>query len=644
MTQQGLTVPAHLTMIIHFPMLPTALQASLAIVASLLMSTALHGQSTGRPSQPNIVLILTDDLGWQDVGCYDIDEPCPYETPNIDRLATQGILFWNGYSPAPTCAPSRCAILSGKHPARAQKTHVVGGEPPHARDPRHLMITPWYSGRMAMSEVTIAEALKTNGYRTGCIGKWHCAIDHHAFPQPSDQGFDESTMERGATSARQNRLKEFSTTDPSDPYQLDANGFPKHQNTIDAIKFIENNKAKPFFLYHANWLVHAPIHTRSEVLLRKYCEKMGVEYPTDPGNWDLPGQKNPYYGAMVEALDYYTGQVLETLEQEDPRWPGHKLSENTYVIFTSDNGGMLGHPGETYTSNAPLDKGKINAREGGVRVPLIIRGPGIAEGKQTDALANGLDFYPTILTWTNTKNLEKQHLDGCDLSGFLGSSDLNSSLITHPDGTVRDTMVWHFPHGPMQSSIRRGNYKLIRNWNELLVNKDATPELYRLYKDDGSRGDLEEANNLAATHPELTKELNQILDDRLSEMDASFPMLNPKKSSKPAGWDGAPTPTKHSVSDRHAVLTYQNNGSKVVKAHLVYSLNGGKRYEEWFRNDAEIIADKHKVRALIPEGATHYFFNLIDENHFFVGYPTITRSKDHKNFADYAIPAAPTTK
>ena len=160
-----------------------------------------------RPSKPNVVLILTDDLGWQDVKCYDIDEPSPMETPNIDALAQKGVKFWQAYSPAPTCAPSRCAIMSGNHPARAQKTHVVGGAPP---TPNHKfawsMIAPWYSGRMPANEMTIARVLQQNGYITGHSGKWHMAIDHKAFPQPEDQGFDWTRSSRGARSSMKSRV------------------------------------------------------------------------------------------------------------------------------------------------------------------------------------------------------------------------------------------------------------------------------------------------------------------------------------------------------------------------------------------------------------------------------------------------------
>ena len=141
---------------------------------------------------PNIILMLADDLGWQDVKCYDVDEPSPMETPHLDELAKRGVLFKNGYSPAPTCAPSRCAIMSGVHPARAQKTHVVGGDPPSANDSTPL-ITPWYSGRMPANELTLAKILRQNGYATGHTGKWHMAKEHFSFPAPMDQGFDFTT-------------------------------------------------------------------------------------------------------------------------------------------------------------------------------------------------------------------------------------------------------------------------------------------------------------------------------------------------------------------------------------------------------------------------------------------------------------------
>jgi arylsulfatase A-like enzyme len=497
------------------------------IVGVLLVSAFVIAGSAdvGRPAKPNVVLLLTDDLGWQDVKCYDIDEPSPYDTPNLDALAKKGIMFWQAYSPAPTCAPSRCAIMSGNHPARAQKTHVVGGAPPRSNNKQgSRMMTPWYSGRMPANELTLAKVMRQNGYVTGHAGKWHMAIDHHAYPQPEDQGFDYTRSDRGTRRSMKDRLAGFATGAPDDPYRLDENGYPFHQNNEDALNFLKENKSKPFFLYYATWLVHSPIHTRSKALLDKYVEKIG----TDPGNTptkDTPGQLNPFYAAMVQELDYYVGIIFDYLDQtEDPRWPGHMLSENTYLIFTSDNGGMEGSK-ERYTDNNPLDKGKISAREGGTRVPLFIKGPGIQGGVRTDVMVNGLDFYPTILSLTGIEKPKGKHFDGCDLSTLLKADPTDPTLVKHSDGSVRETMVWHFPHGSQhQSTIRIGDYKLLRNYD--YVNNGDAPELelYRLYESkDGKqkRVDFEEAKNLADSMPEKAKAMNSRLTEILTEMKAS---------------------------------------------------------------------------------------------------------------------------
>jgi len=211
---------------------------------------AMQVNAAQRPVKPNVVLILTDDLGWQDVKCYDIDEPSPYETPNIDQLAQEGVEFWQAYSPAPTCAPSRGAIMAGKHPARLQRTHVVGGAPPIPNNEKGwTVIAPWYSGRLPLKEVIIPEALKANGYTSGHVGKWHIAINHLAFPQPKDHGFDFTRSDRGvANSMSPHRLTGFATDKPDDMYRLDKSGYPRDQNTVDALEFLEQAKDKPFFL------------------------------------------------------------------------------------------------------------------------------------------------------------------------------------------------------------------------------------------------------------------------------------------------------------------------------------------------------------------------------------------------------------
>jgi uncharacterized sulfatase len=613
---------------------------------SLLFLFAFAGFSHERPAKPNVVLILTDDLGWQDVKCYDIDEPSPMETPNIDSLAKQGVKFWQAYAPAPTCAPSRCAIMSGNHPARAQKTHVVGGAPP---TPNHkygwTMMAPWYSGRMPENETTIARVLQSNGYVTGHSGKWHMAIDHKAFPQPEDQGFDWTRSSRGARSGMPSRVSGFASNQKNDPFRLDENGYPYHQTSEDALTFLRENHQKPFFLYYATWLVHTPIHTRSEKLLEKYCKKLGVKKPSGQEGWTMKGQTNPFYCAMVEELDYYMGKIFDYLKDtEDSRWPGHKLIENTYIIFTSDNGGMEGHAKEVITDNYPLDKGKISAMEGGTRVPLIITGPGIPKGVESDVMVNGLDFYPTLLTLTGTKRPKDKDLDGCDLSDLLLKNPTNSSLVKNKDGKPRDTMVWHFPHSvAMESTIRMNGYKLVRNYNHQFDEGTTELELYQLYKTDNGkqvRVDIEEANNLASQNPELTKKLNQRLSSILKEMDASYPYYNPQARRVGAEKNLIPKVISHEIHDGTVTFSVREQGAKIVRADLIYTKNGGKKYEEWYR-----IKGKEKIKGTIsfnlPEGSTHYYLNLIDENNFLVSYPETPDyselGKTKEKFAKFAI-------
>ena len=603
-------------------------------------------QADERPAKPNVVLILTDDLGWQDVKCYDVDEPSVMETPNLDSLAKRGVLFWQAYSPAPTCAPSRCAIMSGNHPARAQKTHVVGGAPP---TPNHklawTMIAPWYSGRMPENERTIARVLQGYGYTTGHSGKWHMAIDHKAFPQPEDQGFDWTRSSRGRRSAMKSRVTGFASSEKKDPFRLDENGFPYHQTSEDALTFLRQNKAKPFFLYYATWLVHTPIHTRSEKLLDKYCKKLGVEKPKDNRGWTLKGQRNPFYCAMVEELDYYMGKLFDYLsETEDPRWPGHKLAENTYVIFTSDNGGMEGHPGEIITDNYPLDKGKISLMEGGTRVPLVITGPGIPKGVESDVMVNGLDFYPTILSLTGCPKPINKNLDGSDLIDLLLKDPRNPNLVKDKQGKTRDSMIWHFPNSAaFESSIRVGGYKLVRNHNHKFNPNTDELELYHLYEQENGkqvRVDIEEAKNLVAAKPELARKLDQKLSDELRDMKASCPYYNPLARTVGPEKNKVPKVLSHRFEKDTVRFVFEERGARVIRADLIYTRNGGDRYEEWFR----VVGPENPKKEIVfdrPEGSTHFFLNLIDENNFLVGYPECpdyaALNKTKEKFAKYAL-------
>jgi arylsulfatase A-like enzyme len=417
---------------------------------------------------------------------------------------------------------------------------------------------------------------------------------------------------------------------------LDENGFPFHQNSEDAMQFISEHADQPFFLYYATWLVHTPIHTRSEELLQKYVKKLGVELPENPSEWSGAGQTNPFYCAMVEQLDYYVGRLLKYLDEtEDPRWPGHSLSENTYLIFTSDNGGMEGHPGEVITDNFPLARGKISAMEGGTRVPLIIRGPKIAANVQSDVMVNGLDFYPTILSMTGIEYPNGKHFDGADLYSLLLEDPTDSKLVRNVDGGMRDTMVWHFPNSiALESTIRVGDWKLIRNYDHLNNKKTSELELYRLYRTHKGvqhRGDIEEAKDLVDLMPEKAQALNAKLSEILTEMNASYPYYNPSFKYPLPNKDTVCTIKSHVQVGKRVEFTYQENGAKVVRANLLYTLNGGDRYEEWFRQPATLLSSSSKVAAQLPEGTTHYLINLIDEHNFLNSYPELQDMRAHQN-------------
>ena len=625
--------------------------ASALLVCASIKVSAQEGAE--RPTQPNVLLIVVDDLGWQDVKCYDIDEPSPMETPYMDGLAKQGVIFRQAYSPAPVCSPSRAAILSGVHPARAQHVGVAGGNPP---GPHNLkgsrMITPWDRGSLAPQLPNIATALRKEGYATGHCGKWHLSKSKEGGSQPTDVGFDWSRENHGVQAKMTpHRMTGFATRAKDDPYRLDKNGFPRDQNNLDALSFIRKNQDKPFFLYYATYLVHTPIHMRSRALLDKYVKKLGVEIPENPQQWVQEGQSNPFYCASVEQLDYYLGQLFIYLkETDDPRWSGHKLNENTYVILTSDNGGMEGVPEvEKIAENAPLDEGKIHLQEGGVRVPLIITGPGIKAGTDSDVMVNGLDFYPTILSLTGTSKETDQKFDGCNLSSLLLKDATDSNLVRDADENMRDTLMWHFPNSVwMESTIRVGDYKLMRNYdhrggpNSRWRGTLAPPlELYRLYNTESGKAvrvDIEEQNNLVESMPEKARELDQRLTEMLTEMDAKYPAYNPHRSIALPHQDKVPAIVSHQRDGQKVEFTYKEQGAAVESAHLIYTTEGDYLRAEWFRHPAQ-LQPEHKVTATLPPGATHYFIYMLDENNFLINYPKLPKKVQGKktNYSDTAL-------
>jgi hypothetical protein len=352
---------------------------------------------------------------------------------------------------------------------------------------------------------------------------------------------------------------------------------------------------------------------------------------------------------MVETLDHYVGKLVQFLETtDDPRNPGHKLIDNTYIFFTSDNGGNVGHHGEFITDNAPLDKGKTSAKEGGVRVPFLAAGPGIGGGRESDVVVNGLDFYPTILSMTGIKRPETKTLDGADLFSLLTKDAGDGSLVRGSDGKPREEMVWHYPHNGasgFQSTLIAGDFKLIRNYT---FPGSPTPqfELYELGETKGGktqRKDWEEKQNLAAEMPEKVAEMNQRLTGILEEMKASYPYLNPDFKRAFPGSKEVPTVTECAVKDGRLEARFQENGSKVVRADLIYATDGGTIAEEWFRAPAK-IGSGGLVQAAVPAGATHCYLNLVDEKNFLVSHPQAASKpvgpKKIASFSGAAIPVA----
>jgi len=426
------------------------------------------------PSQPNVIIILADDLGWKDAGCTGSEI---YETPNIDRLAGLGIIFENSYASSCVCSPTRASIMTGKYPARLKLTSWIKGGG-GAKTSNHL----------ALEEKTIAEAFSENGYTTGLIGKWHLGnVDYW----PTKQGFQVTVGEphNGSPAGGYylpNRMK-LSNVKKGD-YLTDI-------LSREAVTFIEDHREKPFFLYQSYHSVHTPTHGKLS-----YTESEKRRMAKHQDKW------NPKYSAMVKSLDDGVGAILNSLIEND-------LLENTIILFSSDNGGF-----KNVTNNFPLREGKGYNYEGGNRIPTIIydpRSPLQNTTCETPIISN--DYYPTLLDLCDLQLQPNQHLDGVSFKKLI--LEKNADL-------ERENLFWHFPHfspqGGMPSSvILRNNWKLIEFYKQTGVNNY---ELYDL-SDDPS-----EQNNLVSTELEKTELLKRLLQEWKSETDAE---LLPKHGNFP---------------------------------------------------------------------------------------------------------------
>jgi arylsulfatase A-like enzyme len=346
---------------------------AIVILATAVCSAAAQDPAKSRP--PNIILILVDDLGWTDLSC---QGSTFYETPNIDRLAKEGMRFKHGYSACTVCSPTRAAVLTGKYPARLHITDWIAG---HQR-PFAKLKPPDWTQQLPQEETTIAELLKGAGYATFHVGKWHLGDEAH---WPTTHGFDVNV---GGNGRGQPPSYFF-------PYERDAiklpglttganNEYLTDRLTDEALRIIDANKDQPFFLYLPHYTVHTPLQAKPEKIV-KYRAKADTNPKRERGM--NSSQHNATYAAMIESLDESVGRIMKQLDELG-------LTENTLVIFTSDNGGLTLNQ---TTSNVPLRAGKGSAYEGGVRVPLIVRYPPLVKaGATCDVPAMSIDLAPSI--------------------------------------------------------------------------------------------------------------------------------------------------------------------------------------------------------------------------------------------------------
>ncbi len=465
------------------------------LLPSLLILSLLFSCKTEK-QPPNFVFILIDDLGWADVKC---NYPASfYDTPNIDKLAKSGVRFTYAYAAHPVCSPTRAALMTGKHPNRVNITDWIPGHDPKNRP----LLGPQDGTELPLEEVTLAEKLKEKGYRTCYIGKWHLG-DEGYFPE--DQGFEinigghhRGSPPGGYYSPYENPKLEDG---PEGEYLTD-------RLTEESIRFIEANRENPFFLYLAFYTVHTPIQAAEGHFEKYRAKREALNLEEVPHKKEGEGftkliQENAAFASMVEAMDENVGRVIHALEKNG-------LDENTWIIFTSDNGGLSTlHRKNAPTSNGPLRAGKGWCYEGGIRVPLIIDGPEVSQpGSVTNDPAVSMDFYTTVL---NLAGVEHDSNDGVNLL----------PLLTEGKKLQRDELFWHYPHyhgssWKPGSALRKGNWKLVVHY------EDERTELFNLADDPGEETDV------SAQFPEKAEELKVILNKKLEETGAKFPEPNPR--------------------------------------------------------------------------------------------------------------------
>lgn len=448
-------------------------------------------------------------MGWKDLTCYGSEF---YETPNIDRLAKNGMMFTDAYAACPVCSPTRASILSGKYPATVGVTDWIG-----AHTKGKLIDAP-YIDHLPLDEYSLAKALKAGGYSTWHVGKWHIGSSDY---YPENHGFDVNIGGCHWGCPKNGYFSPYNienlTDGPEGEYLTD-------RLTNDAISLIKDrDQDKPFFMNLSHYTVHTPLEAKEEDIkyYKNKAQKLGLDqldpfiegefHPCDHKSHIRVKrriiQSDPTYAAMVGNLDENIGKVLTCLDQEG-------LMDNTLIVFTSDNGGLATSEGSP-TCNKPLNEGKGWMYEGGVREPLIVHWPNqVNKGLVCHEPVTSPDFYPTLLEAAGLDLIPEQHVDGVSLI----------PLLKEDKDFERGPIFWHYPHygnqgGSPGSSVRNGRYKLIEFF------EDQRLELYDL------QDDLSELQDISATHTDVTTSMHKSLMDWRLSVEALIPKPNPDYKS-----------------------------------------------------------------------------------------------------------------
>ncbi|MGB5418362.1 sulfatase [Algibacter sp.] len=449
-------------------------------------------------AKPNILFILVDDLGYHDLG---VTGSTYYETPNVDKLANEGMIFTQGYAASQVCSPSRASIMTGKFTARHGITDWIGaktGEDWRTKNHYDKLLPADYVHVLPQNDITIAEAFKISGYKTFFAGKWHLGGKGS---YPEDHGFDINIAGIDAGSPRGGFFSPWNNPKLENKKKGENLTMRLAQETAS---FIEKHKDSVFFAFLSFYAVHAPIQTTESkwAKYRNKADSMGIAESGYKMERVLPirqVQDNPVYGGLVETMDDAVGVVLKALKDNG-------LDKNTIVVFTSDNGGVAS--GDHYaTSNLPLRGGKGYQWEGGIREPFFIKVPWLKHaGASTGFPVINTDFYPTLLDLANVPLNPEQHKDGISLKPLLEGNNLE----------VNRPLYWHYPHygnqgGEPTSIIQKEGWKLIHYW------EDGHEELYKLPSTE------EDDLNVLSKNSEIAIEMSGELLSWLIEVGAKYP-------------------------------------------------------------------------------------------------------------------------